>query len=160
MPSFDIVSEVDIQELRNAVDQASRELENRFDFNGVDAKFAMDDSNVKQTAPSEFQLDQMLDILRKRLLARGIELSCMELGDVESNLASARRTITFKQGLDKAAAKKVIQQIKDAKLKITTQIVEEKVRAIGKKRDELQATIALLKKNKQEQPLQFENFRD
>ena len=160
MPSFDIVSEVNIQELRNAVDQAKRELENRFDFQGVDAGFEIDGSDVKQYAPNEFQLEQMVDILRKRLIARSIDLSAMELGKVETNLAAARRVITFKQGIDKAAAKKIIGQLKDAKLKVTTQIIEDKLRTTGKKRDDLQEAIALLKAAKQEQPLQFENFRD
>lgn len=160
MPSFDVVSEVDIHELTNAVDQACRELESRFDFRGVDAAFERNEFVVKQHAPSEFQLDQMLDILKKKLVARSIDLRTIETGDIDSNIATSRREITFKQGIDKAEAKKIIALIKDAKLKVTTQIVEAKLRVTGKKRDELQSTIAILKKAKLEQPLQFENFRD
>lgn len=160
MPSFDIVSEVDIHELTNAVDQANRELQKRFDFQGVDAGFEQDNMAVNQHAPSDFQLEQMLDILRKRLVARGIDMRAMEPGEIESNLAGARRRIDMKQGIDRAAAKKIIGQIKDSKLKVSTQIVEDKLRVVGKKRDDLQAVIALLKKTDQEQPLQYENFRD
>ena len=160
MPSFDIVSEVDNHELTNAVDQARRELERRFDFKGVDARFDFEEGAVTQHAPSEFQLEQMLAILRSKLVARGIDLNAVDVGEVESNLSAARQPIRFKQGIDKAVAKKIIAQLKDAKLKVTAQINDDKIRVTGKKRDELQTAIALLKKNKQEQPLQFENFRD
>lgn len=160
MPSFDAVSKIDLHELTNAVDQASRELESRFDFRGVDAAFERNELLVKQHAPSEFQLEQMLDILRKKLVARGIDLRSMEAGEIDQNLATARREITFKQGIDKPEAKKIVALIKDAKLKVTTQIVEDKLRVTGKKRDELQAAIAMLKKAELDQPLQFENFRD
>ena len=160
MPSFDIVSEVDTHELTNAVDQASRELTTRFDFKGVDAKFELDEQVINQSAPSDFQLQQMTDILRGRLVARGIDARCLEFGDIETNLAGARQKITVKQGIERELAKKIQSTLKDAKLKVDSQINGEKLRVNGKKRDDLQAAMALLKGAEFEQPLQFDNFRD
>lgn len=160
MPSFDIVSEVDVHELTNAVDQANRELANRFDFKNVEAKFALDDRLITQSAPSEFQLQQMTDILRARLIARGIDARCLDFGDVEANLAGARQKITVKQGIERDLAKKIQTTIKDAKLKVEAQINSDKLRVTGKKRDDLQATMALLRGQTFERPLQFDNFRD
>ena len=160
MPSFDIVSEVDTHELTNAVDQASRELTTRFDFKGVDAKFELDDQVISQSAPSDFQLQQMTDILRGRLVARGIDARCLEFGDIETNLAGARQKITVKQGIERELAKKIQSTLKEAKLKVDSQINGEKLRVNGKKRDDLQTAMALLKGAEFEQPLQFDNFRD
>jgi len=160
MPSFDIVSEVDSHELTNAVDQANRELGTRFDFKGVDAKFVLEDQTITQSAPSDFQLKQMNDILRARLIARGIDVRCLEFGDVETNLAGARQKITVKQGIERELAKKIQASIKDAKLKVESQINGDKLRVTGKKRDDLQSAIALLRGVEFERPLQFENFRD
>ena len=160
MPSFDIVSEVDKHELSNAVDQATRELTNRFDFKGTDAKFELDGFVVTQSAPSAFQLSQMLDILRGRLSARGIDVRCMDVEDPNSNLAGARQKVTIKQGIEQATSKKLIAALKAAKLKVEAQINGEKVRVTGKKRDDLQDAIALLRKTDVDLPLQFENFRD
>ena len=160
MPSFDIVSEVDKHELMNAVDQANRELTTRFDFKGVDAKFVLEESVVSQSAPSDFQLKQMTDILKQRLTARGIDIRCLEFGDVETNLAGARQKVTVKQGIERELAKKLQGAMKDAKLKVDTQINGDKLRVTGKKRDDLQDVIALLKKTEFELPLQFDNFRD
>jgi len=160
MPSFDIVSEVDSHELTNAVDQANRELGTRFDFKGVDAKFVLEDQVITQSAPSDFQLKQMNDILRARLIARGIDVRCLEFGDVETNLAGARQKITVKQGIERELAKKIQASIKDAKLKVESQINGDKLRVTGKKRDDLQSAIALLRGVEFERPLQFENFRD
>lgn len=160
MPSFDIVSEVDTHELTNAVDQANRELGNRFDFKGVDAKFALDDGVITQSAPSDFQLKQMADILNARLIARGIDARCLEHGDIETNLAGARQKVTVKQGIERELAKKIQSALKEAKLKVDSQINGDKLRVNGKKRDDLQAAIALLKGGDFELPLQFENFRD
>ena len=160
MPSFDIVSEVDTHELTNAVDQASRELTTRFDFKGVDAKFELEDQVISQSAPSDFQLQQMTDILRGRLVARGIDARCLEFGDIETNLAGARQKITVKQGIERELAKKIQSTLKDAKLKVDSQINGEKLRVNGKKRDDLQTAMALLKGAEFEQPLQFDNFRD
>ena len=160
MPSFDIVSEIDKHELTNALDTANRELGTRFDFKGSDASFDVDGFVITQRASSDFQLKQMLDILRARLIARGIDIRCMEVGDVETNLAEARQKVTIKQGIEQKLAKKIVGIIKDAKLKVEAQINGEKLRVTAKKRDDLQDVMALLKKSNIELPLQFENFRD
>jgi len=160
MPSFDIVSEVDKHELTNAIDQAQRELGTRFDFRNVDAAFALEDSVVAMNAPSEFQLKQMRDILDGRLIARGIDVRSLDPGDVETNLAGARQKVTVKQGIEQKIAKKIIAAIKEAKLKVETQINGDKLRVSSKKRDDLQLAMAVLRKGEFELPLQFENFRD
>ena len=160
MPSFDIISEVDSHELTNAVDQANRELGTRFDFKGVDAKFVLEDQVISQSAPSDFQLKQMEDILRARLIARGIDVRCLEFGEVETNLAGARQKVTVKQGIERDLAKKIQASLKEAKLKVDSQINGDKLRVTGKKRDDLQAAIAVLKAGNYERPLQFDNFRD
>ena len=160
MPSFDVVSEVDKHELTNAVDQANRELSTRFDFKGTDAKFELDGFVVNQIASSAFQLKQMLDILRSRLSARGIDTRCLDVADPLENLGGARQKVTVKQGLEQPVSKKLIAAMKEAKLKVESQITGEKLRVTGKKRDDLQDAIALLKKTEVELPLQFNNFRD
>jgi cyclic-di-GMP-binding protein len=160
MPSFDIVSEVDKHELTNAIDQAQRELGNRFDFRNVEATFELDDVVVAMKAPSEFQLKQMRDILAARMIARGIDVRCLDDGEVETNVAGARQKITVKQGIEQKVAKKIIAAIKEAKLKVEPQINGDKLRVNGKKRDDLQTAIALLRKSEFELPLQFDNFRD
>ncbi|HVK51570.1 MAG TPA: YajQ family cyclic di-GMP-binding protein [Pseudoxanthomonas sp.] len=160
MPSFDVVSEVNAHELTNAVDQANRELSNRFDFKGVEAKFVLEDKVITQSAPSDFQVQQMTDILRARLIARGIDVRCLEFGDIETNLAQAKQKVTVKQGIEQKLAKKIAAAIKDAKIKVETQINGDKLRVTSKKRDDLQDVIALLKKSDFELPLQYDNFRD
>ncbi len=160
MPSFDIVSEVDDHELTNALDQANRELTTRFDFKGVDAKFVREDATITQSAPSEFQLQQMTDILRNRLAARKIDVRALEFGEVLTNVAGARQKIAVKQGIERELAKKIQGALKDAKLKVDSQINGDKLRVNGKKRDDLQAAIALLRATEFERPLQFDNFRD
>ena len=160
MPSFDVISEVDKHELTNAVDQANRELANRFDFKGADASFTLDDSVITQSAPSEFQLEQMLDILRGRLVARKIDIRALDAGDPETNLGGSRQKITVKQGIDQPIAKKLVAALKAAKLKVEAQINGDKLRVTGKKRDDLQDAMALLRKTDVELPLQFDNFRD
>lgn len=160
MPSFDIVSEIDKHELTNAVDQANRELANRFDFKGVDARFELADGLVTLAAPSDFQLQQMLPILRARLIARGIDAKCLEVADAEVTLAAARQKVTVRQGIEQTLGKKIIQQIKAEKIKVEAQIHGDKLRISAKKRDDLQAVIALLRQSEFELPLQFDNFRD
>jgi cyclic-di-GMP-binding protein len=160
MPSFDVISEVDKHELTNAVDQANRELANRFDFKGTDAKYELDKLVITQSAPSDFQLQQMLDILRARLAARKIDLRALDVADPEVNLAGARQKITVKQGIEQPIAKKLIATLKENKLKVEAQINGEKLRVTGKKRDDLQLAIAVLRKAEVELPLQFDNFRD
>jgi uncharacterized protein YajQ (UPF0234 family) len=160
MPSFDVISEVDKHELTNAVDQANRELTTRFDFKGVDAKYVLDDGVITQSAPSEFQLQQMLDILRARLIARKIDVRALEMGDPETNLGGSRQKITVKQGIEQPVAKKLVAGLKAAKLKVEAQINGDKLRVSGKKRDDLQLAMAVLRKTDVELPLQFDNFRD
>lgn len=160
MPSFDIVSEVDKHELTNAFDQAKRDLDNRYDLRGTNARFELDGYVVTQHAPSEYQLEQLLDMLRKRLAGRGIDLRAVEAGDVETNLAGARQTVTIKQGIEQAQAKKIVAKIKESKIKVEASINGEKVRITGKKRDDLQTAIAFLRNADLEVALQFENFRD
>ena len=161
MPSFDVVSEVDKHELTNAVDQANRELTTRFDFKGVDAKFVLEEEKlIKLSAPSDFQITQMADILKQRLGARKIDFRCLEFGDIETNLGGARQSVTVKQGIEQKLAKQIAARIKESKIKVDTQINGDKLRVNGKKRDDLQEVMALLKKGDFEQPLQFDNFRD
>ncbi|KIQ97537.1 YajQ family cyclic di-GMP-binding protein [Lysobacter sp. A03] len=160
MPSFDVISEVDSHELTNAVDQASRELTTRFDFKGVDASFSLEDEVISMSAPSDFQLQQMTDILRARLIARGIDARCLDFGDIETNLAGARQKISVKQGIERELAKKIQAALKESKIKVDSQINGDKLRVNGKKRDDLQAAMALLKGGEFERPLQFDNFRD
>jgi uncharacterized protein YajQ (UPF0234 family) len=160
MPSFDVISEVDKHELTNAVDQANRELTSRFDFKGSDATFELDGFVITAKAPSDFQLKQMQDILRMRLTARSIDVRCLEIADPEINLATAKQKITVKQGIEQPIAKKIIGEIKTAKLKVESQINGDKLRITGKKRDDLQTAMALLRKLELEVPLQFDNFRD
>lgn len=160
MPSFDVISEVDKHELTNAVDQANRELATRFDFKGSDAKFTLDKSEILLTAPSDFQLQQMLDILRGRLTTRKIDIRALDIGEVETNLADARQKITVKQGIEQPVAKKLVATLKEAKLKVEAQINGDKLRVTGKKRDDLQLAMATLRKADVELPLQFDNFRD
>ncbi len=160
MPSFDVISEVDKHELTNAVDQATRELTNRFDFKGIDAGFELDGFVITLSAPSDFQLKQMLEILRARLTARRIDVRALDVAEAEINLASAKQKVTVKQGIEQPIAKKIIAEIKAAKLKVETQINGDKLRISGKKKDDLQLAMALLRKSAIEQPLQFDNFRD
>jgi uncharacterized protein YajQ (UPF0234 family) len=160
MPSFDVVSEFDSHELTNAVDQAVRELTQRFDFKGTDATFELEDTTVTLTAPADFQLKQMLEILKLRIAKRGIDIACLEVKDPVVNLARAKQAVILKQGIDADTGRKISRLIKDSKLKVQAQIQGEKVRVIGKKRDDLQEAIALLRKAQVEVPLQFNNFRD
>ncbi|MGX5914723.1 YajQ family cyclic di-GMP-binding protein [Aliidiomarina sp. Khilg15.8] len=161
MPSFDIVSEIDQVELRNAVDNASRELATRFDFRGVEASFELKELTVTMTTQSDFQLNQMLELLRNHCTKRGISMAGVDMEDepVHSGKNYSYH-VTFKQGIEQPEAKKIIKKLKDAKLKVQASIQGEKVRVTGKKRDDLQGAIALLKDSDIELPLQFENFRD
>ena len=160
MPSFDIVSKLDLHELTNAVDQANRELANRFDFKGTGAVYEREETVVTMKAQAEFQLKQMLDILKQRLASRQIDIRCMEVDDPETNLASAKQKVTLKQGIEQPLAKEIVKKIKDAKLKVEAQIQGDKLRVTGKKRDDLQTAIALLRSADLKMPLQYENFRD
>lgn len=160
MPSFDIVSELEMQEVTNAVDQANREISNRFDFKGSKARFEQKENVVSMTAEADFQLKQLWDILENKLIKRGIDVACAEMGKTEINVAEARQDVTLRQGLDSTQTKKLVKIIKDAKMKVQASIQGDQVRVTGKKRDDLQAAIALLKESKFDMPLQFNNFRD
>ena len=163
MPSFDTVSELDGHEVTNAVDQANRELEQRFDFRGTGAAFereAREPFVITLKAQAEVQLKQMLDILRLRLSKRGIDVNCMEVKDVDTNLGGARQKVVLKHGIDKDNGRDIVKQLKESGLKVQAQIQGDKVRVIGKKKDDLQAAMALLRKSELGVPLQFQNFRD
>lgn len=160
MPAFDIVSELDLHEVTNAVDQAKREISNRFDFKGVNASFEQKENCITLLAEADFQLKQLYDILENKLIKRGIDVNCAELADPEVNVAQASQLVTLRQGLDTAQCKKLIKMLKEAKLKVQSTIQGEQVRVTGKKRDDLQAAIQLLKQADFEMPLQFTNFRD
>lgn len=160
MPSFDVVSELDLHEVTNAVDQANKEITSRFDFKGTNARFERNDYTVTLIAPTDFQLKQMLEILSLKLSKRGIDVACMDPADPEIALHEARQNVILRHGLDSALSKKIIKQIKDSKSKVQASIQGDKIRVSGKSRDELQSTIALLKNAEIDLPLQFENFRD
>jgi uncharacterized protein YajQ (UPF0234 family) len=160
MPSFDVVSEVDKHALTNAVDQAQRVITNRFDFKGVDASFERKEYEITLTADAEMQLDQMLDVLRPSMAKNGIDVSCLEIGQVKSAGKQVKRDITVRTGIDKDLAKKIVALVKDKKLKVQASIQGEQVRVTGKKRDDLQECIAALRAAEFGMPMQFENFRD
>ena len=160
MPSFDVVSEVDMHEVSNALDQANREVGTRFDFKGSDARFDREDAVVTMRAPSEFQLKQMLDILRIKLAKRQVNLNCLKTDEPQVFGKEARQVVTLRQGLDGPLAKQIVKMIKDKKMKVQASIQGEKVRVAGKKKDNLQDVIALLKEGSWDMPLQFNNFRE
>jgi uncharacterized protein YajQ (UPF0234 family) len=160
MPSFDIISEFDMHEATNAVDQATKEVSTRFDFKGTDSTFEMTDEKVIMTSQSAFQLQQMFAVLCAKFSRRGIDISCLEVGDAKGTGKLMRQEVTLKQGIDSASAKKIVKLIKDKKLKVQAAIQGEKVRVTGKKRDDLQEVIQMLREEKLELPLQFDNFRD
>jgi cyclic-di-GMP-binding protein len=160
MPSFDVVSELNAHEVSNAVDQANRELQQRFDFKDTGARYELEEFVVTMRAQVEFQLKQMLEILKTRLAKRGIDVTCIEVKDALTNLAEARQQVVLKQGIDQEAGRKITKLLKESPLKVQAAIQGDKVRVTGKKRDDLQAAIALIRSVKLELPLQFENFRD
>ncbi|KDE40802.1 MAG: YajQ family cyclic di-GMP-binding protein [Nitrincola lacisaponensis] len=160
MPSFDIVSELDSHEVTNAVDQANRELQSRYDFKGVKAEYELQDDTVTMVAEVDFQLQQMLEILRGKLTARKIDIRCMEVKKPDLSGVKAKQQVLLRQGLDQVLCKKITKLIKDSKLKVQSQIQGEKVRVTGKKRDDLQDVMALLRESDVELPLQYNNFRD
>lgn len=160
MPSFDVVSELNMHEVSNAIDQANREVTTRFDFKDSGARFEVKDSTVTLQAQSEFQLKQMLDILQLKLTKRGIDLACLEIKKPEMSGKQARQVVNLKQGIDQTLGKEIIRLIKDGKLKVQAAIQGDQVRVTGKKRDDLQEAIALLRAAKLSLPVQYTNFRD
>ena len=160
MPSFDIVSEIDHHELTNAIDQANREINTRFDFKGVKASFDKQEDKILMKAETEFQLKQMFDIFSLKCAKRNIDTHSLDLKDAHSNLSEARQEILIKEGIDKDNAKKIIKLIKETQLKVQTAIQDEQIRVTGKKRDDLQEAMAFLRKQTLDIPLQFTNFRE
>ena len=160
MPSFDVVSEVDHHELTNAVDQMNREIANRYDFKGSDAKVELKQQLLNIEAENEFQIKQMHDIIYKKLAARGIDTACLEQGKIEERGMRANQVITVREGVDRELARKIVKMVKDSKLKVQAAIQGEQVRVSGKKRDDLQAVIETLKSADIDLPLQYTNFRD
>lgn len=160
MPSFDVVSEINMHELTNAIDQTNREVSNRFDFKGTDSRVELSENQIILIAPTEFQVNQVNDVLQTKLSKRGIDIKCLEYGEVSESNNQARQSVTIRQGIDKELAKKITKIIKESKIKVQTNIQGDQIRISGKKRDDLQEIIALLKKSPIELPLQYVNFRD
>ena len=160
MPSFDIISEFDTHEVKNAIDQANKEVSTRFDFKGTDSSIEMTDEKLIMISESTFQLQQIFSVVCTKLSRRGIDVACMDVGDAKGSGKLMRQEITLKQGLDSLLAKKIVKLIKDKKLKVQASIQGDKVRVTGKKRDDLQEVIQMLKDEKLSVPLQYDNFRD
>ena len=160
MPSFDVVSEVDMHEISNAVDQANREITTRFDFKGIDASYALKDAKINFQAEAAFQIKQMQDILEQKLTKRGIDLKSLKYGEIEEAMQHAKQEAAVLEGIETDMAKKIVKIIKEAKLKVQVAIQGNQIRVTGKKRDDLQDVIALLKDAKVDVPLQYNNFRD
>jgi uncharacterized protein YajQ (UPF0234 family) len=160
MPSFDIVSEVNMHEVTNAVDQANREIANRYDFKDSGAFVEKHDGELTLHAPSEFHLEQMMNILSQKLTKRGVDIDCLELGEPQASGKKVKQSINIRRGIDTELAKKMVKMIKTTKLKVQSSIQGDKLRVTGKKRDDLQQVIALFRQSEFELPLQFENFRD
>jgi len=160
MPSFDVVSEIDHHELKNALDQANREIGTRYDFKGSNARIEQSDNSLSLEAESEFQIKQMTPILKEKMSKRGIDVDCLEFADIVEMNKRARQSVTVQEGLDKDLARKMVKLIKDSKLKVQAAIQGDQLRVNGKKRDDLQQVMALLREAKLGIPLQFNNFRD
>lgn len=160
MPSFDIVSEVELHELGNAVDQTNREVANRFDFKGSKAHVEQNEHELTLIAPSEYQVKQMADILDGKLAKRSIDIGCLERGKIIETNNEARQVIIVRHGIDQELGKKISKQIKSSGIKVQVSIQGDQLRVSGKKRDDLQAVIAMLRETKTELPLQYVNFRD
>lgn len=160
MPSFDVVSDFDAHEARNGVDQANREVTTRFDFKGTGSKYELEEDVISLTSQSDFQLKQMMDILHQKLSKRGINIACLDEQEPEFSGSEARQKVVMRRGIDTDRARKLVKQIKAAKMKVQAAIQGDKLRISGKKRDDLQAVIAMLKETDVGLPLQYENFRD
>jgi uncharacterized protein YajQ (UPF0234 family) len=160
MPSFDVVSQLDPHEVSNAVDQANREIAQRFDFKGTGAKFELEEFKVTLHAQVDFQLKQMLEILKLRISKRGLDVACMQPGEPQIALNAARQEVVLRHGIDAEIARQLVKVVKESKSKVQAAIQGDKVRVTGKQRDDLQKTMALLRKTQTGLPLQFVNFRD
>jgi len=160
MPSFDVVSEVDMHELTNAVDQANREVGTRFDFKGTNSKIEQAGAEITIISESDFQVQQILDILQNKMVKRGIDIGCLDAQEPKTTGKEVRQKVIARQGIDKELARKIVKLVKETKLKVQAAIQGEQVRVTGKKRDELQQIIAMLKESKLDLPVQYTNFRD
>ena len=160
MPSFDVVSQVNHHELTNAVDQANREVSTRFDFKGTGSNFDLSDQLITMNTESEFQLQQMFDMLCNKLIRRGVDIACLDKGDPVIQVKTATQVITVREGIESADARKMVKMIKQRKMKVQAAFQGDQLRVTGKKRDDLQAVIAILKEETFDLPLQFKNFRD
>ena len=160
MPSFDIVSEIDQQELTNAVDQANREISNRFDFKGTDSKIELIENGLIIISSSEFQVKQIHDVLETKIVKRKIDVRCLKYGDIIENNKEEQQIVEIKKGVDAELDRKIVKMIKSSKLKVQAAVQGDQVRLTGKKRDDLQQTIAAIKEEKFGTPLQYINFRD
>lgn len=160
MPSFDVVSDFDAHEASNGVDQANREVNTRFDFKGTGSKFELDGQIINLTTQSDFQLNQMLDMLRQKLAKRGIDIACLDEKEPEFSGSEARQQVIMRKGIETDLARRLVKVVKGSKLKVQAAIQGDKLRISGKKRDDLQAAIALLKDTDVDLPMQYENFRD
>ncbi len=160
MPSFDVVSDFDPHEVVNAVDQANREVNTRFDFKGTGSKYELEGQLITLTTQSDFQLKQMLDILRQKLSKRGVDIGCMKEEEPEITGGQAKQNVILRKGIEMLLAKSLVKTIKGSKLKVQAAIQGDKLRVSGKKRDDLQSVISLLKDTDVDLPLQYENFRD
>ena len=160
MPSFDVVSEIDIHELTNAVDQTNREVANRIDFKGTNSHVEPTELKLMLVAPAEFQIKQMTDILQTKLAKRGIDVRCLQFETLQAGLSEARQEVIVRQGIDKDLGRKLVKLVKESGLKVQVAIQGEQVRVTGKKRDDLQLVMAALRTANLELPVQFTNFRD
>ena len=161
MPSFDVVSEIDKPELSNAINQANKELNTRFDFKGTDARVEQADNRLTVFADNDFQVKQAVDVLCNKLSKRGLDLACLDYQKIEEiGGGKARQVIDLKEGINSDLGRNLVKQIKDQKLKVQTAIQGEQLRVTGKKRDDLQAVMAFLRESDAGIPLQFNNFRD
>jgi cyclic-di-GMP-binding protein len=160
VPSFDAVSELNTHEVANAVDQANRELAQRFDFKDTGARFELQDFTVTLRAQVDFQLKQMLEILKLRLAKRGVDLQCLEVKEAQTTLSAAHQEVLLRHGIDQDTGRKLMRIVKDSRLKVQASLQGDKVRISGRQRDDLQAAMALLRGAKLDVPLQFNNFRE
>ena len=160
MASFDVVSEVNAQEVTNAVNQANREVETRFDFKGTNAKFELEDGRVTMRAPNKFQLNQMYDVLTARLASRKVNIQCLERDPPQTNVRDAWQIVRVREGIEADLARQLVKMIKQTKLKVQVAVQGEKLRVSGKKRDDLQHVMGLLREAEIDLPLQFNNYRD
>jgi cyclic-di-GMP-binding protein len=160
MPSMDVISEINLEEVKNAAENANRELATRYDFRGADASFEWKSPTVTMKGDSDFQIKQMSDVLRGQLVKRKIDAKALTLGSMESSGRNFKQVATFKEGIEQPIAKKVVKMIKDSKLKVQAAIQGEKLRITGKKRDDLQAVMKLIREADLEQSFQFDNFKD